>query len=152
MNANLVPAALSDHIYAGEFHLWSDNDRSRRVPKDFVWPTLTAFVMWDLWFFGDQEARICPYRMISGRDDLRRNQCRSYRSRTRKVIDALVQIAIDNDLIGGDEDVSLLNGSSIFDFTYPILICSLYESAPTRPEDIVITTLYNRLTRTNPNT
>ena len=153
-NANTleVPGAASDHIYAGEFHLWSDNDRSRRVPKAFVWPTMTTFVMWDLWFFGDKEARICPYRRISGRDDLTNNQCRSYKSRTGKVICALVDIAVEMGVIEGEDSITLLNGTSVFDFAFPILIETLYApDIPTRPEDIVVTTLYNRMKRYHEN-
>jgi hypothetical protein len=142
-----VPLTVSDEVYAGEFHLWSDNDRSRRVPYNFSWPTQPAFVMWDLWFFGDKEERICPYRWISGRDDLRSIGCRSYRSRTGKIMQQLVDIAISEELIEGAADITIQNGSDIFDIAYPLLIDMLYgEKTPTRPEDIIITTLYNRYT------
>ena len=69
-----------------------------------------------------------------------------------KVICALVDIAVEMGVIEGEDSITLLNGTSVFDFAFPILIETLYApDIPTRPEDIVVTTLYNRMKRYHEN-
>ena len=57
----------------------------------------------------------------------------------------LVDIAISGKLIDHERDVTPNNMQSVYEYAYPIMLRSLYNESPTRPEDININTLANRM-------
>ncbi len=58
----------------------------------------------------------------------------------------MIEIAITGKIIEKASDVSSNNIQSIYDYSYPIIIRALYTgSEPTRPHDININTLANRM-------
>jgi hypothetical protein len=103
--------------------------------------------MWNLWLFGDARNRICPYQYISQQYDLPQRLCKINLSRTKRVINELVAIAIAGGKISKYKDLKDIEISQVvFDYAYPLLLSRLYEGKlPNRPNDININTLANRM-------
>jgi len=136
-------------IYRGEYHLWSGIDSHfHKVYAGFKWPSDTAFAMWELWWRGDPNKRVCPYRHIDSKNDLTNRKCQTRRTKTLKVITVLLEIAINKTLISSMRDINCDNSTEIFDTCYTYLISQLYvgdESLVVRASDLNIYTLANRL-------
>ena len=119
------------------------------VPLGFIWPSYNATAMWNLWFLGDANKRICPFRSISPKVDLVSQKCRTNRSRTSKVVSHMVEIAIAGSIISNIRDITTSNVAAVFEYSsYAKLLAELYASSrciPTRPQDININTLANRM-------
>ena len=125
-------------------HTWP-NGTLHLVPYDFEWPSHTVNTMWNLWFIGQPLKRVGPFRRIKP-CDMKTHKMKVYRARTAKVIDFLVQIAIDNGKINNVSDVTETNRDSIFEFAYPQLIEKIYGNRiPGRITDINTNTLANKL-------
>ena len=118
------------------------------VPLGFIWPSYNATAMWNLWFLGDANKRICPFRSISPKVDLVSQKCRTNRPRTSKVVSHMVEIAIAGSIISNIRDITTSNVAAVFEYSYAKLLAELYASSrsiPTRPQDININTLANRM-------
>ena len=136
-------------VYRGEYHLWPGIDsRFHSVYAGFMWPSDTAFTMWELWWRGDPNKKVCPYRHIDSRYDLTTRKCQTRRTKTLKVINLIIEIAIDKDLISCMTDINCDNSTEIFDSSYSYLITQLYvgyEAHVVRASDLNICTLANRV-------
>ena len=132
-------------ICTGSLYYWTGiDDKMHTVPFNFKFPSYTCNTMWNLWFFGNLNENIVPYKSISPAHDLMKQQCKINYCRTKTIMECLVQLAIDGNIIEKQKDITLTNSSSVYDFAYPQLLLSLYGSAPKRPADININTLANR--------
>lgn len=124
------------------------------VPHGFVFPSYSCKTMWGLWFFGNPRDGICAYKNISAAHDLQQGKCKINFSRTKQIMDKLMQIAISG-VIGSDgvtivgiitrrSDLTIGNSASVYDYAYPKLLRMLYRTLPERPADKNINTLANR--------
>lgn len=131
----------------GRFHVWPGDDRMHRVPFGFKWPIgRNTIIMWNYWFFGDVEKGIGPYKFIAAADDLTSKDCKSRRSRTVKVINALVTIAVNAGKILNQRQVTITNSTEIFDFSFADLMRNVYPDQPDkRGNDLVLCALYERM-------
>ena len=146
--ASMAQGATQVHegVYDGEVHHWAGVDNKfHRVPSGFVWPSYSTFNMWNLWFNGDASSKIGPFRRIDTRDDLPAKICRTNRSRTVKVVSALVAIALSGELIDDEKDVDRSNYSAVFDYAYPLLLEQLYPDGKHRAADTNVNTVANRM-------
>ena len=135
--------------YTGEIHHWTGvDDRIHMVPLGFKWPSYNAATMWNLWFLGDANNRICPFRSIPPKVDLITSKCRTNRSRTSKVVSRMVAIAIAGSKILSAREITAANIGTVYEYSYAKLLEELYNARnyPTRPQDININTLANRMT------
>jgi hypothetical protein len=136
-------------VYRGMYHLWPGIDNQfHNVYAGFKWPSETAFVMWELWWRGDPNKKVCPYRHIDSRNDLTSTKCRTRRTKTLKVINVISDIAINKALISSMTGINSDNSTEIFDTCYSYLITQLYVGAEghvVRASDLNICTLANRV-------
>ena len=103
--------------------------------------------MWNLWFFGNDRDKIGPYRFISPKFDLPNVLCKTNISRTNKVINAILDIAVEANQIENRNDVTNLNSQTVFDFAFPKFVEALYTRPSPRPQEININTLANKMCR-----
>ena len=93
------------------------------VPYGFKFPSFEVSIMWNLWIYGDASKEIGPYHQISSEHDLVDDVCKSNRSRTKKVINYMVKVGIDNGLITRFADLKeITNSQKVFAFAYPNLL------------------------------
>jgi hypothetical protein len=111
--------------------IWFQYDgRFWRVPRGFEFKDMPLASVWPLWFNGNSRRRICPYLNFRS-TDLGNAKTTSYNNhqKAKKVINALVQRAVDMQLIVSRNDlegmcnVDLMN---IFDLVFPPFIDSIY--------------------------
>ena len=87
-----------------------------------------------------------PYKQIIPKFDLKFLIDKSNRSRAKKVIKKMLDIAVNGGIISTVAQVNESNLQRIYDYAYPILIELLYPgSEVTRAHDINVNTLANRL-------
>ena len=131
----------------GRFHVWPCDDKIHHVPYGFKWPTgRNTIIMWNYWFFGDVDKGIGPFKFIVANDDLTTKDCKSRRSRTAKVIEALVTIAVNAGRIINQRQVSGNNSTEIFDFAFVELMHRIYPNQPDkRGGDLVLCAVYERM-------
>lgn len=137
-----------DNNAHSNLHVWPVGDgRLHRVPYGFRWPSYNTSTIWNLWFFGDLNRSIGPYKSISREHDLTRGLCKVNYSRTKSVMKALTEFAIRDGRIRSVADVNQLNHQDVFDNAMPLLMQQLYPEPHERPIDLNINTLYNRMQR-----
>lgn len=118
--------------------------------EKFVFPSFPAWTMWSLWWFGNERDDIGPLRFVRPRHHCADKGSAERYSRAGKVMAALVRLAVTDGLITGAGEINRTNSSRIFDAVYSKLLAGLYDVMPSRPNDININTLANRLgKRTN---
>ena len=149
-NVGVGDAANSHHqqvtrVATGTFHRWPGSDVFHTVPYGFIWPSYTVNTMWNLWFLGDANRRIQPFKLICPKFDLMKNVCKTNRSHTQRIMKKLIELAIASNMINNEREITEMNMQRIYDYSYPLLLQMLYSSVPTRPEDILLSTLYNRM-------
>ena len=132
-------------IVTGGIHSWPGSQVIHTVPFGFLWPSYTANTMWNLWFLGDANRRIQPFKLINPKFDLTTLLCKSNRGRTKRILKKLIELAIAGNMISNERDITEMNMQSIYDYSYPLLLQTLYPTVPTRPEDININTSANRM-------
>jgi len=73
-NANTVVnnASSTEHSSTtATFETWHWGEKFHMVPQGFKLPLgLKVKAIWDLWYFGDKNAKIQPYKFLMGRNDL----------------------------------------------------------------------------------
>lgn len=131
----------------GEPHQWPDDNRMHKVPYGFLFPSFSVGTMWNLWFYGNENAKICPYKYISPSVDLVSDHCKSNFSRCKRVMARLVKIAIDGEKIVKQRNINASNGQEVYEYSYPILLDQLYSRCPNRVSAININTIGNRLSK-----
>jgi len=118
-----------------------------RLPYGFKWPAgRNTIIMWNYWFFGDVDKNIVAYKNILSNEDLTTKECKSRRSRTVKVVDALIKIAADAGRILNQRQISVENSTAIFDFAFVELMRRIYPNQPDkRGSDLVLCAVYERM-------
>lgn len=143
-NSQVVVAATAvlRNATTGDDHEWDGDDRTHAVPYGFIWPSQTCFTRWNLWLFGNAQERICKYRAI----ELTSGICKVNFTRCKIIMKHLVKIGVEAKKIDKEKDITRINSSDIFNYSYPILLKKLYPKGYSeRPEDININTLGNRM-------
>jgi hypothetical protein len=128
-----------------QLHYWRNSGNYHRVPEGFKWPSFNTSTMWNLWFFGDCERRIGPFKSIERNRDLTRACCKTNYTRSKLVINKLIDYAITGRIITTSNDISNENSQTVYDYAMPLLVQELYQNEPHRPIDININTLGNRM-------
>ncbi|KAG9410121.1 hypothetical protein AC1031_018154 [Aphanomyces cochlioides] len=104
--------------------IWSDGT-IHPMPEDFEMPKkVNTRIMWGLWFHGDQDRNICPYRNFQ-RKDFTSNISRNCLWTARRVMNALVDIALANGWVPDEEAIPLLGPNAfelLFEKTFNELI------------------------------
>lgn len=141
-----TPPAFSGE-YMGEYHMWRGVDcQFHKVYLGFEWPSDSAFTLWELWWRGDPNRKVCPYRCIDSNSDLPSTKCKTRRTKSRKVMLKLIEIAISENIIERSADITYANSTNVFDCAYPLLIKQLYgDDVVMRAAEVNIYTLANRL-------
>jgi len=65
-NNNNASNSATDNIT--DFQLFQWGGRFHHVPEGFEFPKVTAFHLWNLWFNGNRQQRIAPYRKLEPYD------------------------------------------------------------------------------------
>lgn len=92
----VLPAEVVSNrsLTGGEWRTWTWGGKLHPVPEDFIWPTITVKLMWDLWHFGNREEQICPYKRLNNYDLKQQTQKVSL-SKAKRVMHELDIIAAD---------------------------------------------------------
>jgi hypothetical protein len=108
-------------LWGGHFHM---------VPNDFIFPvTINVKTMWGLWYYGNKDTKIQPYRFIKGKLDLQIIKDRAALSKAKYVFSQLEIITRELNLLPhGATLVSLPTPQSdaIFDEVFPTLMQKVY--------------------------
>ena len=145
-NVDIHAEALPvDVNYTGIIYHWPGDDRIHKVPVNFKFPSYVLGTMWNLWFFGDSRQQICPYRHISPQHDLTSKGERVRFSKCKLVMNRMIQIAIRDKKITRIGEINSLNGTTLYNHSYPLFIEALYPNSCSRPADLNINTLSNRI-------
>ncbi|ETP28117.1 hypothetical protein F442_22597 [Phytophthora nicotianae P10297] len=128
---------------------WNDGQICHNVLKDWEFPArANAKLLWNLWFFGDKDVGIRPYRLLNKQYDILPQHQMRY-TRVRIVMEHLEQLAKEAQLFpSGLTSVSMLEipaADEVFDTSFAMMLSKLYTRAPKRAEDLSCGTLYNRL-------
>ena len=108
--------------------------------------------MWPLWYFGNRELRVQPYKKLADGNnrDLKTHVEKVNLSRAKAVMSALERIALENGLVHGNpsqsiSSMTLVEAQNLLNSIYDDFIKSIYDEVPGRPRDIIINTLANRI-------
>ena len=136
---------------------WNDNKLAHFVPKGWTFPDkIPLKAIWDLWYFGNADIGIRPYKLINSSVDLISSVQRMKFSRAKKVIKFVEDIIFDkNPNLSRSEGVSkwtMEKNDTLFEAAYSACIHIFYPvSSPVRAIDVCYGTLYNRMTRSKRN-
>ncbi|OWY99979.1 hypothetical protein PHMEG_00028928 [Phytophthora megakarya] len=128
---------------------WNDGKLSHSVPKDWEFPArANVKTLWNLWFFGDKDTGIRPYRLLRKQHDIM-PQHRMRHSRVRIVMEYMESLADKAELFPvGSKGVSMMQipvADKVFDVVLTAMLSQLYSKMPKRAEDLSCGTLYNKL-------
>ena len=108
--------------------------------------------MWSLWYFGNRELRIYPYKRLAvgHHNDLKTQVEKVNHSRSKTVMMALERFALERELLRGNpsdaiSNMTLLQAQDLLNTIYEDFISTLYDVVPGRPRDIIISTLAHRI-------
>ena len=116
---------------------WPGRENFFSVPFGFKWPSYNISTIWILWHFGNPNSGIGPYKLILRNLDLADINCKVNQTRCKKVMDTLINIAIEEGKIQRAIN-SITRGKEIYDHVMAILINRLYPDSHERPEDLNI--------------
>ncbi|KAE8893983.1 hypothetical protein PF003_g21836 [Phytophthora fragariae] len=155
LNAAQLPNATAVANISGEQQpvwrswSWGDGQICHAVPKDWEFPARASVkAIWNLWFFGDKDAGIRPYRLLSKQHDIKPEH-RMRHSRVSVVMSYMEQLVQEAGALPASvTKISALQvptGDKVFDTAFTTMLSQLYSMKPKRPEDLSCGTLYNRL-------
>ena len=150
MGARDTAPTEADLVAAGQRAITANSffwgGRYHPVPETFTWPTgKTTRTMGEYWFLGDRNAGIPAFRIIKPAWDLRKT-CRVNYARAKRVITVLLKYAVDDNLLGGERDVTAVNSQAIFEAAFTKLAAVLYgEVTSHRSADITCSSVYERM-------
>ena len=135
----------------GFLHDWPGDEKLHKVPFGFKWPHgKNTRTLWDLWFFGNANDRIQPFRLIEPKFELVTKLCHVDHTRTKGVMGKMIHILITDGKIQRDRDINEVNSQVMFEYSFSKIIHLAYDSNGTndnRPGDLVLGTIYERLRR-----
>lgn len=67
-DASATSRLSSSNDSRSRYLTWTWGDRIHPVPEGFVFPTCNVRTLWDLWWDGEKERRIAPYRFLKSYD------------------------------------------------------------------------------------
>ena len=113
---------------------------------------IVVATMWSLWYFGNRELRVHPYRKLAEghHNDLKTQVERVNLSRAKTVMTALERFALERGLLRGNpsnaiSNMTLSEAQNLLSIMYEDFISTLYDDLPGRPRDIIINTLAHRI-------
>ncbi|ETP10191.1 hypothetical protein F441_14113, partial [Phytophthora nicotianae CJ01A1] len=109
---------------------WGDGKLAHAVPKGWKFPAHTSVKqLWNLWFFGNKDSGIRPYKLLSKQHDIKRSHQMRH-SRTRKVMEYIVQLTKPPGALPGEvTDISSLQlaaADKVFGVVFHTLLSQLY--------------------------
>ena len=117
------------------------------VPSDFVFPApLSLFAMIRLWFFGDGNRHIRPFRFIHRKWDLQTAADKGNYSSAKTLIQHCESLAKANDLLpGGDmSKLSIAEMNELLPKMYKLFLEEINQNS-NRTEELTYTYLYKLL-------
>jgi hypothetical protein len=99
VTANDAPPARTTETNSA-FSTFHWNGQLHMVPQGFRFPmNISVKIIWDLWFYGNQDIHVQPYRFMKPTYDLEVRSDRSAYSKAKYVILHIAKYAQDNNLI-----------------------------------------------------
>ena len=131
---------------------WYANDGflCRFVPPDWSFPDrLTTKALWDLWWYGEKNKGIRPYRLLNRSVDIEKKR-RIMFTRAKKVMMYYEEVASKMNLLPiGTQSISSLSleeSDRMFEKLFEHATTELYgEGNERRPQDVAYGTIYNKL-------
>jgi len=105
---------------------WPGSSYFHRVPHGFQFPSHTVATMWNLWILGDHKRNIGPYKNIQPFFDLPREIDKVNFSRTKRVLDGIVEVAIRDGVVANESSVNSKNYQDIFSTCFPRVVSLVY--------------------------
>jgi hypothetical protein len=133
------------------FETWHRGEKFHMVPQGFKLPLgLKVKAIWDLWYFGDKNAKIQPYKFLMGRNDLTLETDRVLLSKITFAMKVMNNIAVTMNFISVTTNISSLTkiaSDELFEKTFIETIRKIYGDTAQvenkRIGGIAIITLYN---------
>ena len=131
---------------------WGDGKIGHFVPKDWRFPErLSVKAMWDLWFCGNQDIGIRPYRLINHSIDLVQEDKMKV-TRVRKVVGFMEKIITELESMPRGttsiSNISMVDNDRTFDEAFVIMIQRVYNGKKVdRVEGKSYGTLYNKIVK-----
>ena len=155
-NDDVAPAEPPNEVREDQpFQNFIWGNAIRFVPADFIFPSTTVKRLWFLWYYGDRNTRIRPYRYLAQghTDDLRTLKERVLLSKTKAVMEGLEEILFRSGKVGLRRAHHIMNltlneSSTLFDEAFDVLLHQLYgNQIPSRPLDLILSTVANRMSK-----
>jgi len=144
----------------GEWN-WNDGLIVHFVPPNWNFPRgITLKALWDLWFFGNADENIRPYRLINKEFDVKVNDKMHYSraiktiSFTESLISEYRDPVTNAKLLANNQRIHTLSNTDsdkIFDIVYQHMMILLYGTTTGREEELTYGGLYNLITKKNIN-
>ncbi|CAK4089702.1 unnamed protein product [Aphanomyces euteiches] len=104
------------------YHVWSDG-ANRRAPEGWRWPSVSCREMWILWFRGDPDNEVGPFRNLEPADMC--GTSKDIYCYSKIAMDKLIDIALANLFVQTKSVLEELNEDellSVFDQAYDVLL------------------------------
>ena len=105
----------------------------------FAFPSTTVATMWPLWYFGNRELRVQPYKKLADGNnrDLKTHVEKVNLSRAKTVMSALERIALEKGLVHGNpsqriSSMTLVEAHNLLNSIYDDFIKSIYDEVHLR--------------------
>lgn len=128
---------------------WNDGQILHFVPPDWRFPKgTTVKKLWDLWYYGDRNAGIRPYRLINRRLDIKKEDSMMYSRATRVMTHVYNLVPTDNEGVPVKvQDLLLTDADTLFERTYNLFLDVIYcgKVDRTRKHELNYSTAYQLL-------
>ncbi len=144
---SLSPEPAVSAAASPTFKTWAWGGKIRHVPPDFRFPRTTLASIVGVWFGGDVERGILPWRQLN-RDDFKEAADWNERCRVEATITELQRVARANGVINPTESFGSMDLTAMTNAVhaaYPLLLESIYGVVPKRAGDRQIATVYNKI-------
>ncbi|ETP31797.1 hypothetical protein F442_19371 [Phytophthora nicotianae P10297] len=128
---------------------WNDGKLLHAVSKNWKFPArANAKAIWNLWFFGDRDSKIRPYRLLNKQHDISTAR-RMRHSRVSILMEYLEQLAHEINVlptgVSRIADLPISTADEVFAAVFSRMLNNLYANKPSRAEEPSCGILYNRL-------
>ncbi len=131
---------------------WNDHDSVEYyVPIDWCFPNrqCSTKMLWDLWFFGNVDIGVRPYRLLRRQYDIRKGPPQNRYSHASVVITVLKNIMLEQNMVESDFDfanIDLVTSDTKFQMGYNYLIRHIYrDNIPMKHDQLSYMTIYENL-------
>jgi hypothetical protein len=136
------------------FSVWTWGGLMHMVPEGFRLPIGGKVKMfWDLWYYGDADSKIQPYKFLKGMIDLTHKPDRTLLSKISYVMKSLRKLAITKELLTLTTNITQLSkkeSDEVFERIYLDANRQIYSNIETkRIGELSLITFYNQLKKLN---